>query len=38
MQRAVVVVEAAFVAMHDEHWEVQRVLIGWRVLLTGLLA
>lgn len=30
-------VEAAFVAMHNEHWEVQGVLIGWRVLLTGLL-
>lgn len=38
MQRAVVVVEAAFVAMDDEHREAQSVLIGWRVLLAGLLA
>lgn len=38
MQGAVVVVEAAFVAMHNEHWEVQSILIGWRVLLAVLLA
>ena len=38
MQGVVVVVEAAFVAMYNEHREVQSILIGWGVLLAGLLA
>lgn len=38
MQGAVVVVQAAFVVMYNKHWEVQSVLVGWRVLLAGLLA
>lgn len=35
MQEAVVVVDAAFVAVYDDHWEIESVLVVGRIFLIG---